>query len=204
MDKKAIVSIVIAAALIGLGTLLFLKKSPQQQRPAAEPAIETQQPIPASSAKTIVVQLSSQNNSGESGTATLMDVGGKISVVLALSGAPSNIVQPAHIHTGPCATIGAVRYPLTFPVNGQSETMLDVALDDLLKQLPLAINVHKSAAESSVYVACGDIVNPNTPAASQPTSNPSSTVNNRTDDRTDGGNFSTPTDRRRGADKPED
>ncbi|KKW20050.1 MAG: Cu-zn Superoxide dismutase [Parcubacteria group bacterium GW2011_GWA2_51_10] len=106
----------------------------------------------------ITVALNTQNNSGESGTATLTDSGGKTIVTLALSGAPEGTAQPAHIHTGSCANIGGVLYPLVFPVNGVSETTLDVSLDVILSQLPLALNVHKSPDEVNVYVACGDLV----------------------------------------------
>ena len=104
-----------------------------------------------------VVAMSAQNDSGMSGTATLTDMDGSTLVKLELTGAPTGITQPAHIHTGSCAEIGGVVYPLTFPVNGVSETTLNVSLDAILAQLPLALNVHKSAAEANVYVACGDL-----------------------------------------------
>ncbi len=110
----------------------------------------------------ISLTLNTQNTSGISGTATVSDVDGKAKVVLSLTGAPAEISQPAHIHLGSCAKIGAVKYPLTSSVGGVSETMLDVSTETLLGSLPLAINVHKSAEEVSVYVACGDILAPST------------------------------------------
>lgn len=208
MDKKTIIAAVVVVAIIILGSFFFFKKSPPPQsspQPTISAPKTTEQPAPAPSARTITVPLSSQNNSGESGTATLTDVNGKTNVVIAVSGAPSGVTQPAHIHTGTCAAIGAVTYPLTFPVNGKSETTLNVSLDTLLGQLPLAINIHKSVAESSVYVACGDIKNPAVTASpqnatpSQPAAPTPTNINNNRS----GGEFSTPTDRRRGADKPE-
>lgn len=39
----------------------------------------------------------------------------------------------------------------------QSQTELEVSLLDLEEQMPLAINVHKSVEEASVYVSCGDL-----------------------------------------------
>src|SRR3989338_2289673 len=110
------------------------------------------------SSDSIVVALSAQNDSGMNGTATLTSMGESTLVELALTGAPAGIVQPAHINTGSCATIGGVVYPLEFPVNGVSATTLNVSLDAILAQLPLALNVHKSAEEVSVYVACGDLM----------------------------------------------
>ena len=111
---------------------------------------------PFSIEKYLMIDLSSQNDSGESGTATITEEEGKAKVVLSLSGSLA-APQPAHIHTGSCADLGGVKYPLTSPVSGVSETMLDVSANDILSQLPLAINVHKSVEEISTYVACGDI-----------------------------------------------
>ena len=76
---------------------------------------------------------------------------------VSLTGAPAGVAQPAHIHVGACPGVGAVKYPLTFPVDGQSETVLDVTLEQLRSELPLAINIHRSAAEASVYVSCGEL-----------------------------------------------
>lgn len=211
MDKKIIIAIIIAVLVIGAGAALFMRKSPPPTQPNPTPTSQSNRTMPtvttpeptvtqAQPAKTIVVPLATQNNSGQSGTATLMDVNGKTKVTINISGAPADIVQPAHIHTGSCATIGGVKYPLTFPVNGKSETTLDVSIDSLLSQLPLAINIHKSASEASIFVACGDIVNPNTATQNAPVTNSASVEDNNSG----AGQFSTPTDNRKGADKPED
>ena len=109
------------------------------------------------SSQSIVVAMSAQNDSGMTGEATLTAMDGSTLVELDLAGAPEGIVQPAHIHTGSCANIGGVVYPLTFPMNGVSETTLNVSLDALLAQLPLAPHVHKSPEEANIYVACGDL-----------------------------------------------
>jgi plastocyanin len=108
-------------------------------------------------AKTVTVDLAAQNDSDQSGTATLTEEAGKTKVSVVLDQAPANANQPAHIHAGACPNPGAVVYPLTNVVAGRSETTLDVSLEDLLGQLPLAINIHKSAAEIGTYVSCGDI-----------------------------------------------
>jgi len=46
--------------------------------------------------------------------------------------------------------------PLSPVVNGTSTTVITATLASLTAE-PLAINVHKSAAEASVYVSCGNI-----------------------------------------------
>lgn len=103
------------------------------------------------------VTLSAQNSSGQSGTAKLTRENNQTRVVINLKNAPSNIAQPAHIHLSSCATIGGVKYPLTSLINGASDSLVPADLDDLLKNEQLSVNIHRSAAEASVYVACGDL-----------------------------------------------
>jgi hypothetical protein len=100
--------------------------------------------------------LNEQNDSAQLGTATFVGEGDSTVVTIAL-GNPSATAQPAHIHMGRCPTPGAVVYPLTDVVNGASVTTLNVSLEDLISQGELALNVHKSAEESNVYVSCGDL-----------------------------------------------
>ncbi len=111
----------------------------------------------AKNSRTIV--LKEQNNLGQSGTAVLAEVNeGKVTVTLSMEGGNFTQPQPAHIHVGTCPSPGAVKYPLTNVVNGKSITELNVSLDDLLKSGDkLALNVHKSVAESNVYTACGNL-----------------------------------------------
>lgn len=105
----------------------------------------------------VKVAMFAQNNSGERGVTELKDFGEETKVEIELIGALAGVPQPAHIHLGSCANIGGIQFPLNNVVNGKSETMISVSLDDLLSQLPLAVNVHKSVPESAVFVSCGDI-----------------------------------------------
>ena len=104
----------------------------------------------------VTVELAAQNDSGESGTATLTPEGDQTRVVLELSN-PTDPSQPAHIHPGTCANLDpAPAYPLPNVEDGRSEATVDVALEELTDG-EFAVNVHKSNEEASVYVACGDI-----------------------------------------------
>lgn len=100
--------------------------------------------------------LAAQNNSGQDGTVTLEEVGDQVRVTISVSNPVSN-EQPAHIHNGSCPTPGAVVFPLQNVVNGSSVTMIDTTLAELATMGELAVNVHKSSTESSVYFACGDL-----------------------------------------------
>jgi LPXTG-motif cell wall-anchored protein len=113
--------------------------------------------------QTSTIALMEQNNSGQSGTATftLSEDNTTLTVEIDISGG-SDVPQPAHIHIGTCDNLDPKPfYPLTSVVNGKSVTVITEAdLVDLDYEVSnqFAVNVHKSAAEASVYVACGDIV----------------------------------------------
>jgi hypothetical protein len=105
----------------------------------------------------VTVELAEQNDSGQSGTATLTADGDSTTrVVIELeNGTPE--AQPAHVHPGSCADLDPEpKHGLTNVVDGRSETTVQAPLSELAGA-GLAINVHKSAAEVQTYVACGDI-----------------------------------------------
>jgi hypothetical protein len=108
---------------------------------------------------TKTIMLTEQNDLGQSGEAVISkDTTGMAVVTITMTGGTFTAPQPAHIHVGSCPTPGAVKYPLTNLVSGKSVTKLDVTYDTLVASTEkMALNIHKSAAESSVYTACGDL-----------------------------------------------
>jgi len=130
-------------------------------------AATAQAPAPTTAAGSamkhpIQVKLNPQSNSGESGTATLLDGAKGLIVRLRVAGGPEGVDQPAHIHTGTCDNLGPVKYPLHSVDKGTSETVVaDASLATFTKG-QWAINVHKSSNDLKTYVACGNISqNPN-------------------------------------------
>lgn len=117
----------------------------------------TTQATPSSQPLEMTVKLNEENNSGESGTATLKEENGKTTVTINLTGFTEGIPQPAHIHTGFCPGVEAVKYPLSNIISGSSVTVLNATLADIRQNLPLAVNVHKSAQEIASYTACGEL-----------------------------------------------
>ena len=105
----------------------------------------------------IVVDLVQLNNSGESGTAVFEEKGDYVVVTLNVTGGKAGITQPAHIHVDTCPGLGSVKYPLKNVVDGTSVTTLNLTLDQLKQELPLAINVHESTDNFKSYVACGEV-----------------------------------------------
>jgi hypothetical protein len=106
---------------------------------------------------TLAVPLVTQNDSGQEGEATLSEVSSDTTrVVLEVENPPGD-PQPAHIHRGSCENLDPEpAYGLENVVEGKSTTEVNVAIEDLVGK-GFAVNVHKSADEAQVYVACGDI-----------------------------------------------
>jgi len=160
--------IIVALLLLAGGYMLFTKTPKTEPEPEAETTVvevsdETKSEEPGEvtedkmmskeiALETVTVEL------GQSGVATVEDTAEGVVVMLTLSGYDSTVPQPAHIHLGACPDVGGVEYPLSNVVDGSSSTTLDASYDDLMAGLPLAINVHKSGDEASVYTACGDLL----------------------------------------------
>jgi hypothetical protein len=80
--------------------------------------------------------------------------------------AAEGAIQPAHIHTGTCASPGPVVYPIASIVDGGSFTALSVSKADLLSNNYI-VNVHLSADAMGTYVSCAVLEAP--APAPQPT-----------------------------------
>lgn len=151
-----IIAICALALAVIIGGYLYFKGRANPPLPPVQ-----EEPAPTSSVvQRLAVALAAQNDSGETGSAIFTDVLGKTRVVVKMTGSEDAPRQPSHIHTGTCSDLGGIAYPLTDIQNGASETTLDIPIDELLKKLPLAINVHKSPEEANIYVSCGDLATP--------------------------------------------
>ena len=108
--------------------------------------------------KPVTITIMQQNQSGESGTATLTPLeGNKTKVEISLESGPKDVAQPAHIHDGGCASLDPKpKHGLENVVNGKSTTVVPASLQELA-DAKTAINVHKSTEDVKTYVACGDI-----------------------------------------------
>lgn len=113
--------------------------------------------------QTVTIALMEQNGSGQNGTATLTlsADGTSITVEIDIS-SNTDLPQPAHIHAGTCANLDPKPFiPLNSVVNGRSTTVVTeqsaMGMGDVGNG-QYAINIHKSAAEATTYVSCGDIV----------------------------------------------
>ena len=106
-------------------------------------------------AESITIALNEQNDTGESGWATLTSKGAQTVVVLTVG--PGKIESELdHIHSGQCGdTLGGVVHGLTDIAGGASMTTVDATLASL-RNGDFAVNLHKKGAPA-VYTACGNI-----------------------------------------------
>ena len=104
-----------------------------------------------------VFQLTPLNDSGVTGTVTLIDLGGgksRVDVEVEPAGNPD---MPAHIHPGSCADlIPQPEYPLENVEAGSSTTVVAATVGDLTRG-GLAVNLHKSNDDLRTYTACADL-----------------------------------------------
>lgn len=171
MTRKAFVLGLVLFFFLILGGLFYLnqQKSTKQKQVTLSPEMQKQfEEVKVTSAemqkiaaakRQYTIPLAIENNSGEAGLAILSETNGKATVSIAMTfGFPNDKEQPAHIHIGSCPGINAIKYQLNGIKNGKSETTLAISLDQLLKELPLAINIHKSETAITEYVSCGNII----------------------------------------------
>ncbi len=121
-------------------------------KPKPAPVLEKQ-----AEAKSFSVILNQQSNSGESGLATFEEKNGKTIVRIKVVNAPIDTPQPAHLHKGTCTEPISELFDINDVVNGESETIIDKPLKELLKETPFVLNIHKSVQEDAIYTSCGTI-----------------------------------------------
>lgn len=102
------------------------------------------------------VSMTAVANSGQSGTATLTDLGnGSTSVTISTVGGTDTASQTAHIHIGTCGSNGPVFVALTNVQGGGSTTTVPFTLSALAGGTHY-INIHNSANAATIQV-CGQI-----------------------------------------------
>lgn len=151
MKNVLIASIIIVIVLIG--SLVVKKDTYKGEMVEREDNRETRMEDKRDEELLVEADLLEQNSSGQDGKVEVKEEEGEIVVDIELSNNGS-VAQPAHFHSGTCEQPGPVVYPLISVEDGKSETTLEVDLDTFKNSLPLIVNVHKSAAESNIYIAC--------------------------------------------------
>ena len=106
----------------------------------------------------MIMKIASVGQSKVTGEATFTPKGEQTEVSITLTGHEKGAIYPVHIHVGGCPA-GVIRYPLTSFIDGKSVSFVSASIARLWKELPLSINVHKSAADLQTIIACGELKN---------------------------------------------
>jgi hypothetical protein len=134
-----------------------------------EAAAPTEETTTQEAARPVTVELAEEHDSGQSGTATLTQVGEgaipTLEVVISLT-PPTDASMPAHIHKVTCAEyeaeldtveeiMASIQSFLTDVRNGESKSTVPGSLEERTTG-EYSINVH-DPARASETVVCGDI-----------------------------------------------
>lgn len=141
-------AIVIFVVVFGLNKISVQQQQTETGVVVSDQALEPQE---------INISISEENMSKEKGVATIKEIDGKTNIIFRISGYPEGVIQPSYIYAGECRDKGSVVYVLKSVAGGKSETTIDVSFDQLTKQFPLSIKIHKAPTEMGTVVACGDI-----------------------------------------------
>jgi hypothetical protein len=113
----------------------------------------------AANGQRVTIDLETLNDSGVTGTVTMISLGDRTQVDVDVdpAGHPD---MPSHIHPGDCDNlVPQPKYPLRNVVDGKASTIIAVPLTELLGG-DLAINLHNSNEDMRTYTACANLVQP--------------------------------------------
>lgn len=172
MSKNASITLIVVVLLLLVGGYYYMQSKPKTV--PTTPIVVQDESMEKPDSTTIVEVITQEGETlsftytlepdatntdvAQGGSVTLEETDTGTYVTVKTTGYESDVPQPAHIHSGECPDVGGVVYSLENVVDGASTTLLKgVAVSDLESQLPLAVNLHKSADESSVYTGCTDL-----------------------------------------------
>lgn len=149
--------VILAGLIVIAGLLIFQNNEPTTQ-PQGEGIGGGPGALPDSRRMEIELNPIDKDQFDQSGKALFEEKDGKVTVTLDVNMPEGLNNQPAHIHSGDCPGVGEILFPLANVIDGKSVTEINTTLDQLKDpQNPMALNIHKSIEESSVYTSCGNL-----------------------------------------------
>jgi hypothetical protein len=106
---------------------------------------------------TETVKMHALNNSGQNGTATVSDLGGKVRVAMNLANEPATASEPSHVHFGHCPKIKAIPAYNVGPIlKGKATSIVDLSWAQI-NSGKYVVMVHQSAQAMGTYESCANI-----------------------------------------------
>ena len=121
------------------------------------------------------VEFEEYNDSGVEGTATFYDLGDETLIAISIEGGGE--AHPAHIHEGTCGNAEPQPFvPLTtVDETGESLSLIDTSLSELIDGGDYTIDLHLSPNELGTLIVCANIEGTTTPATPDPDATPAPT-----------------------------
>ncbi len=155
MDKKTVTALVIVTVLVA-GFFLIRTFTGEREPELIERIGPPQNDLgPADLLDTTLIDLFEVNESGRGGFATIDDYDNEVQVVIQLIG-DSEVNRPANLRSGSCNSPGDIINDLNDVINGRSETMFSLSVDEITGGSSFMIAVFESESESETMIACGE------------------------------------------------
>ena len=156
LHKNILPVLAAAVFIIIVGILIFFGKgaNPPSPQKSPQPKNLTQN---TETAKEFAIYLKPMNNSKQTGSASLIEKNGKITIGISTTGEPKNVVQYASIHVDTCEILGNIKFPLTNIINGSSQTTLETTIINLQNLGPLALNINRTQGNDKDSVSCANL-----------------------------------------------
>jgi len=168
--------IAIATALAGSAHFAAQDDStPPAATPTQEELQERRDQAIADGVDQLELTLDEYNDSGIEGTVTLYDLDDETLVAIEIEGGGES--HPAHIHEGTCGNSEAEPFETLTTVDetGQSLSLVDTSLDDLINGGDYTVDLHLSPDELGTLIACANIEGTVVPATPDPNATPAET-----------------------------
>jgi hypothetical protein len=103
------------------------------------------------------IAMHSLNNSGQDGTATITDLGGKVLVAVSIGNEAATASEPSHVHFGHCPEIKAIPAYNVGPIlSGKATSVVNLSWAQI-NSGKFVVMVHKSTQAMGTYESCGNI-----------------------------------------------
>ena len=163
------------AVVFAIGTVLVLgstdiaaQDTTAEATPTQEELQERRDAANAEGVDRLELTFEEYNDSGIEGTATLYDLGDETLVAIEIEGGGES--HPAHIHEGTCGNAEPeVFAPLaTVDDTGESLSLVDTSLSDLIDGGDYTVDLHLSPNELGTLIACVNIEGTTVPGTPDP------------------------------------